>query len=96
LPRDVGHRGGGSPGERRAGRGLPGGEGARAGEGRARGRGHAGRKKGWGRERERGRGRGEAHLEDPNSSDLRLQTLGHHGEREREVGEGGYCVGEIK
>jgi hypothetical protein len=36
-------------------------------------------------ERERG-GRG-AHLEDPNSVDHRLQDLGHHRGREREVGE---------
>jgi hypothetical protein len=36
-------------------------------------------------ERGSGTGRGgEAHLGDPNSSDHRLQTLGHHGERERE------------
>jgi hypothetical protein len=34
------------------------------------------------RERERGRERG-THLGDPNSGDHRLQTLGHHGERER-------------
>jgi hypothetical protein len=47
--------------------------------------------------RERGRERG-THLGDPNSGDHRLQTLGHHGEREREVGEGegGCCAGEIE
>jgi hypothetical protein len=76
-----------------------GGEGTRRGQGRARGQVHAGRKKGRWREREREREReGEAHLGDPNSSDHCLQTLGHHGEREREVreGEGSYCAGEIK
>jgi hypothetical protein len=46
-------------------------------------------------ERERGRGRG-AHLRDPNSSDHRLQDLGHHGERERWEREDGCCAGEIK
>jgi hypothetical protein len=35
-------------------------------------------------ERGRGRGRGRAHLGDQNSGDHRLQTLGHHGERERD------------
>jgi hypothetical protein len=73
----------GLAGGARDGEGAARGEGARAGEGRARCRGHAGRKKGWGTEGERGRGRGEAHLGDPNSGDHRLQTLGHHGERER-------------
>jgi hypothetical protein len=53
--------------------------GGRATTGRARGQG---RKKGRGRERERER-EGEAHLGDPNSGDHCLQTLGHHGERER-------------
>jgi hypothetical protein len=64
----------------------------------ARGQGaRAGRKGGGGRERGRGKGRGgEAHLGDPNSGDHRLQTLGHHREREGEVGEGGCCAGEIK
>jgi hypothetical protein len=46
------------------------GEGARPGEEEREGEGE--------RERE-----GEAHLGDPNSGDHRLQTLGHHGERER-------------
>jgi hypothetical protein len=59
-----------------------------------------GKKKGRGRERERemeGEGTGgEAHLGDPNSGDHRLQTLGHHGEREVGEGDGGYCAGEIK
>jgi hypothetical protein len=60
-----------------------------------------GKKKGRGRgrerekERERERERG-AHLGDPNSSDHRLQDLGHHEEREREWWERGCCVGEIK
>jgi hypothetical protein len=55
-----------------------------AGRGGCTGRGHAGRKKGRGRERERESERGgETHLGDPNSGDHRLQTLGHHGERER-------------
>jgi hypothetical protein len=81
------------------GRGSRGGRGATgaglAGEGRARGQGRA-RNQGkgarlgeeerdWEGERGRGKGRGgEAHLGDPNSSDHRLKTLGHHGERERE------------
>jgi hypothetical protein len=51
--------------------------------GRAAGATQGGRNGGGGRERGRGRGRGEAHLGDPNSGDLHLQTLGHHRERER-------------
>jgi hypothetical protein len=45
------------------------------------------------RERERG-----AHLRDPNFGDHHLQNLGHHGEKEREMGEReiGCCTGEIK
>jgi hypothetical protein len=70
------------------------------GRGAARGAGREaarGRRRGEGGEREKGRGR-EIHLGDPNFGDHRLQTLGHHGGREREVeeGEGGYCAGEIK
>jgi hypothetical protein len=82
-------------------RGRARGQGGHASKGgRAAGEGHAARvrrKGGGGRERGKGRG-GENHLGDPNSGDHCLQTLGHHGEREREVeeGEGGYCAGEIK
>jgi hypothetical protein len=43
-----------------------------------------GKKKGRGRRQRERQGRGgETHLGDLNSSDHRLQTLGHHGERER-------------
>jgi hypothetical protein len=69
------------------------GRGGRAGRGRARVQGAEEREGEGERERE---GEGEAHLGDPNSGDHRLQNLGHHGEREGEVGEGGYCTREIK
>jgi hypothetical protein len=62
--------------------------GARAGRlhGEEEGEGEGKREREKERERERERG---AHLDDPNSSDHRLQDLGHHEEREREreVGE---------
>jgi hypothetical protein len=58
--------------------------------GRARGHGRAhgqGEEERVGEGEREGEGRGgEAHLEDPNSGNHRFQTLGHHGEREREVG----------
>jgi hypothetical protein len=78
----------------RGGAGAGPGDGASVGPGAARAQGPraargAGRKprgeqEGEGKEREREKGRGgETHLGDPNSGHHRLQTLGHHGERER-------------
>jgi hypothetical protein len=100
--RGAGHRRAGPPGGRDEDRGSPGrgerarwgqgvtGEGARRGRaagGRTRrGQGCAGKEKGRRGEEREGEGRG-AHLGDPNSSDHRLQNLGHHGEKEREMGE---------
>jgi hypothetical protein len=49
---------------------------------RGHGRGRREEETGGKGKRERGRERG-VHLRDPNSSDHHLQTLGHHGERER-------------
>jgi hypothetical protein len=51
-----------------------------------------------GRGRREKEGKGKTHLRGSKFRRPQLQTLGHHGEREREVeeGEGGYCVGEIK
>jgi hypothetical protein len=62
-------------------------EGAGRGAGREAARG---RRRGGGGEEREGEGRG-AHLRDPNSSDHRLQDLGHHREREREVRERLLC-----
>jgi hypothetical protein len=66
-----------SPGQGRTARAS-----ARAGEGRARGQG---KKKGRGRARERreGEGRAKTHLRGSKLRRSCLQTLGHHGERER-------------
>jgi hypothetical protein len=81
---------GGRRGSHRRGQGATG-EGARRGQGAAEkgcAMGVGGRqeedRRGGEEERGRGDGRG-AHLGDPNSGDHRLQDLGHHGEREREV-----------
>jgi hypothetical protein len=67
--------------------------GARAGEkkGARVGKGKGGR--GRGRERREG-----SSPQGSNSGDHRLQNLGHHGEREREMGERerGCCAGELK
>jgi hypothetical protein len=60
-------------------------------------RGVAGREGHWGagRENERESGIGEL-TSGSKSNDHRLQNLGHHGEREREMGErGGCCAGEL-
>jgi hypothetical protein len=87
---------------RRAGRGTaqPR-DGVTAGRRRRGGRGgarRAGEKKGRGRREREGKGRGKTHLRGSKFRRSRFQTLGHHGEREREVEdrEGGYCAGEIK
>jgi hypothetical protein len=66
-----GHGAGGRHERRGQGR-----RGARAGRPR-------GEQEGEGKERERERRGGETRLGDPNSGHHRLQTLGHHGERER-------------
>jgi hypothetical protein len=56
--------------------------------------GGQGRRKGKRRERERERERrGGSSPRGPNSGDCRLQTLGHHGEREVGEGEGGCYAG---
>jgi hypothetical protein len=70
---------------REQGRGMAKGKGARLGEEEREGEG----------EREKGRG-GENSPQGSKLRRSRVQTLGHHGEREREVeeGEGGYCAGE--
>jgi hypothetical protein len=67
---------------RRAGRGGRG----RAGARRGRRRGGEGEREGEG-------GEGKTHLRGSKFRRSRLQTLGHHGEREVEEGEGGCCTG---
>jgi hypothetical protein len=74
-------------GRRRRGRRRRGAEGRGGPWGRAQGT-HAGERKGRGRgKRQRERERGGELTSGSKSGDHRLRNLGHHGEREREVGE---------
>jgi hypothetical protein len=85
-------RGGGAAAVGRGGGAAPpaNGEGRCARAGKREGA-RRGRRGGRGRERRRG-GEGSS-PQGPNSGDRRLQSLGHHGEREVEEGEGGCCTG---
>jgi hypothetical protein len=87
---------GAGPGRSRA-RGPRGGARAEGGVSLGRGaRASRGRRREREGEREKGRGGKKLTFGDPNPAITVSKTLGHHGEREVEEVEGGYCAGEIK